>query len=102
MLTQSISDYQQKQDKYEEDKIRLTSENGTLKQMNTKLGNDFEKMCGVRPVALNSTIMDKSQYAPTDRGSVISTMRPDNADKQEQKIRELQKRVSQASVYISM
>ena len=29
-------------------------------------------------------------------------MRPDNADKQEQKIRELQKRVSQASVYISM
>lgn len=70
--------------------------------MNTKLGNDFEKMCGVRPVALNSTIMDKSQYAPTDRGSVISTMRPDNADKQEQKIRELQKRVSQASVYISM
>ena len=73
--------------------------------MNTKLGNDFEKMCGVRPVALNTAVMDNSQYAPTARGSVISTMRPanaDNLDKQEQKIRELQKRVSQASVYISM
>jgi hypothetical protein len=49
--------------------------------MNTKLGNDFEKMCGVRPVALNSVQMDMaSQYGVTDRSlggaSMMSTMRP--------------------------
>ena len=96
------------------DKVSLTTQNMNLKSANTKLGDDFEKMIGIRPVALNSTMMSAggsqyqdSVYNGSERGSVMSTMRTgnfdsDKSDKKEAKIRELNKRINQASTYIEM